>query len=87
VPITSLIYGYIVWVLMASMNISIKKEAYDFLRSLKTKDRSFSDIILDFKKNKGDIMRFAGVLKDVDWDAREKEMREFRRSFNKRCLD
>lgn len=72
---------------MGSTNISIKDEAYKFLKSLKTKDTSFSDVILEFKnkKKKQDIMRFFGVLKDKkDWDSTEQRMKEFRNSFNKR---
>lgn len=77
---------------MASVNISIKKEAYDFLSRLKTKDRSFSDVILEFKENKEErgtaksLLRFAGCLKDsgINWEEKEKRMKEFRDSFNKR---
>ena len=52
---------------MASINISIKKEAYDFLKNFKTYNKSFSDIILSFKKEQNNIMGFFGVLKDTDW--------------------
>ena len=72
---------------MGSVNISIKAEAYNFLKSLKTNDTSFSDVILEFrnKKKKQDIMRFFGVLKDKkDWNSTEKRMKSFRDSFNKR---
>jgi len=69
---------------MTSINISIKKEAYDFLRTLKAKDRSFSDIILDFKKDQSNIMKFFGILRDLDWDEKEKNMKNLRDSFNKR---
>ena len=69
---------------MTSTNIAIKKEAYEFLKNLKTKDRSFSDVILSFKKEKNNIMRFFGVLKNLDWDEKEKNMKDFRSSFNKR---
>ena len=78
---------------MVNINISIKKEAYDFLKSFKTKEKSFSDVILDFKENnyeKGSaksLLRFAGVLKDIDWEEREKRMKEFRASFNKRIKE
>ena len=34
---------------MSSINISIKKEAYDFLKKSKTDDESFSDVILKIK--------------------------------------
>ena len=69
---------------MASTNISIKKEAYEFLKNLKTDERSFSDVILSFKKEYNDIMRFFGVLKNIDWGEKEKNMQHLRGSFNKR---
>jgi predicted CopG family antitoxin len=78
------IYAYPLCVPMTIMNIAIRKEAYDFLSSMKRDGMSFSDVILGFKKENCDIMRFFGALKDVDWEAREKEMRDFRKSFNRR---
>ena len=69
---------------MASINISVKKEAYDFLKNLKTDSKSFSDIILSFKKEQNHVMRFFGVLKDLDWSNKEREMKILRKSFNKR---
>ena len=74
---------------MGSVNISLKKEAYDFLNSIRKKDQSFSEVILDFKKEKKftgkDLMKFAGALKNKeDWDETEKNMKEFRKSINKR---
>lgn len=69
---------------MVSMNIAIKKEAYDFLRERKGEGQSFSDVILSFRKE-NDIMRFFGKLKDVDWDAREKEMQDLRDDIEGRC--
>ena len=75
---------------MTSVNISLRKEAYEFLKSLKTKDASFSDIILGFKKdnkgNKKEIMKYFGALKDmdIDWEAKEKRIKEFRKSFDNR---
>jgi len=69
---------------MSSVNISIKDEAYRFLNSLKSKDQSFSDVILQFKMQQGSVMRFFGVLKDEDWQEREKRMRTFRESFEGR---
>ena len=63
---------------MPSVNISIKKDAYDFLKSLKAKNKSFSDIILQFKHEKGSkesIMRFWGALNDdaIDWEKKESQ--------------
>ena len=75
---------------MVNINISIKKEAYDFLSSLKAKNKSFSEVILDFKKNeykKGSaksLLRFAGVLKNVNWEEREREIKFLRKDFDKR---
>tara|TARA_Y100000310_G_C20358554_1_gene657845 strand:+ start:92 stop:307 length:216 start_codon:yes stop_codon:yes gene_type:complete len=69
---------------MTSINISIKREAYNFLKNLKTKDKSFSDIILSFKKEPDNIMRFFGVLKDVNWDEKEQDMKKLRSSFKRK---
>ena len=75
---------------MSSINISIRKEAYEFLKSFMAKDKSFSDVILELKENKYEkgsvksLLRFAGVLKNMDWDDKEKRIKEFRHSFNKR---
>ena len=69
-----------------SMNIAIKDEAYAFLKSLKTGNKSFSDVILSFKKRNQTqgIMRFFGVLKHVSWEERRGEMEDFRKSFEER---
>ena len=72
---------------MGSVNIAVKKEAYEFLKSLKSDSKSFSDVILEFKgTNKGNIMKFFGVLKDsdIDWKNKKRRMKEFRDSFNSR---
>lgn len=72
-----IIYEYSLWVHMPSVNISIKKEAYDFLKSLKAENKSFSDIILEFKQ-KNNVMKYFGKLKDIDYD------KSIRNSFNRR---
>ncbi|MBI2108147.1 hypothetical protein HYT54_03405 [Candidatus Woesearchaeota archaeon] len=60
------------------------------MKSFKSKDKSFSDVILELKENKYEkgsaksLLRFAGALKNLDWDEKEKRMKEFRNSFNKR---
>ena len=69
---------------MTSMNISIKKDAYEFLKRLKTSKRSFSDVILSFKKDQSDILSFFGVLKESNWDEKEHSMKALRESINKR---
>lgn len=78
---------------MGSMNISIKDEAYAFLESLKSENKSFSDVILEFKerdlergKEKG-ILKFFGVLKDSNWTEKEEIIRDFRESFEKRVKE
>ncbi|MBD3204114.1 hypothetical protein GF327_07495 [Candidatus Woesearchaeota archaeon] len=70
---------------MTSINISIKEEAYDFLKKLKTKDKSFSDVILGFKKE-SDIMNFFGALKNKNWDKKKKRMKSLRESFERRLV-
>ena len=69
---------------MTSVNISVKKDAYDFLKKLKSRDKSFSDVILSFKKDENMIINFFGVLKNLDWNGKEERMKDLRRSFEKR---
>ena len=71
---------------MVSINIAIKTEAYNFLKDLKAKDKSFSDVILSFKKEQNGIMRFFGVMKGLDWSDKEDRMGKLRESFNKKLL-
>ena len=79
-------YSY--YVLMASINISLKKDAYEFLKSLKSKDRSFSDVILEFKNSGANknIMGLFGSLKElnIDYKSKEKRMMAFRESFGRK---
>ena len=77
---------------MASKNISLTEEAYKYLKMLKGKNKSFSDVVLKMKEaeRKGtgkDLLKFAGFLKDVDWEEREKRMKSFRESFSKRVRE
>ncbi len=76
---------------MGSTNISLKKEAYEFLKALKSKNKSFSDVVIELKKknakngNKENIMKYFGVLKNKkDWNETEKRMKEFRDEFEER---
>lgn len=78
------IYEYPLHIHMVSVNISIRKEAYNFLSSLKGKDKSFSDVILEFRNKEDNILQFFGKLKDVDWKEQEKRMKKFRKSFDER---
>ena len=77
-------YVYIVCVLMASINVSLKREAYAFLRSLKSGNKSFSDVILDFKERRRSVLDFFGILKNAEWKEKEAAMKDFRASVNKR---
>ena len=70
---------------MGSVNISLKQDAYEFLKSLKSEDRSFSDVVLEFKKSEGqNVLRFFGVLKDADWGKKERAHKELRDEFEER---
>jgi len=72
---------------MGSINISLKKEAYDFLNSIRKKDQSFSEIILEFKKEKKftgkDLLKYAGVLNEERAEEIKKEIKENRKDFEK----
>ena len=69
---------------MVSVNISIHKEAYRFLKTLKSKDASFSEVILSFKREERGIENLFGVLKDMDWEKRKNNMKVLRHSFKRR---
>jgi len=69
---------------MASKNITITEDAYNFLKKLKTNSRSFSDVILSMKEKRNDVMSYAGSLKDVDLDSIDKIRSDARRDWNKR---
>lgn len=77
---------------MVNINISLTEEAYNYLKMLKGKDKSFSDVVIEMKENgcnrKGSkelLMKYYGCLKDknIDWEEKEKKMKEFREGFNK----
>ncbi len=77
---------------MASVNISIRKEVYDFLNSIKKRNQSFSDVIIEFKGKKENksgksLLKYAGELKNVDWQEREKNLKEFKNIFNKKIME
>lgn len=71
---------------MVNINISIRKEAYEFLSKLKGENKSFSDVIIEFKKERKTALDFFGGLKeaDINWKAEEKERKELRKSFERR---
>ncbi|MFT4313122.1 MAG: antitoxin VapB family protein [Candidatus Woesearchaeota archaeon] len=66
---------------MTSTNISLKKEAYDFLLSQKKKTMSFSDVVLTFKygKKTQSLQSFKGTLKGHKKDLDLKKMKKFRK--------
>ena len=72
---------------MTSINISLRREAYDFLNSFRNGEKSFSDVVLELsekkrKGNKEEVLKFWGVLRDKkDWGATENRMKNFRKSF------
>ncbi len=74
---------------MGSMNISIKDEAYKFLKSLRGRDESFSDVILRFKEKRGntgkDLISFVRSYKklNVDWEEKKKNVKEFKRLYDR----
>tara|TARA_Y100000310_G_C20305265_1_gene633651 strand:+ start:191 stop:469 length:279 start_codon:yes stop_codon:yes gene_type:complete len=77
---------------MGSMNISIKEDAYKFLRSMKGRDESFSDVILGFKEKKtsnGKMLvelrnKYDEKLKDIDFSDVEKNIKGFREEVEER---
>ena len=81
---------------MTNINISIKKEAHEFLKSLKSDNKSFSDVIIEFKESvserkgsKEAVLKFFGALKDlgIDWEEKERRMKNFREDFEKSIND
>ena len=81
---------------MGSVNISIKKEAYEFLKSLKAEDESFSDVILELRENKsskkGSFEAIMDCLNDfdsesVDWEEFESRIRKNREKSKKRMQE
>lgn len=77
---------------MSSINISIKKEAYDYLKSIKKEDESFSDAILKLKEEqKKDGLLVAELAEkygteDVDeyyFKERQQSFKEFRQEFER----
>lgn len=54
---------------MATISITITKEAYDYLKSVKGK-KSFSETILSLKRSSRALLEFAGTMKDLDIDSK-----------------
>lgn len=61
---------------MGSKTISLKDEAYERLKSLKTDDKSFSDVVMELTENgKGEFERIVGEGIDAEFEDL-KEMRK-----------
>ena len=76
---------------MGSTNISIKQEAYEYLKSIKTADESFSDAILKLRANqKKDGQLAVQIAKNYKKPSkkhvqeREKAIQKFREEFRAR---
>lgn len=74
---------------MVNINISIKEEAYNYLKMLKGNDKSFSDVILGMKnERKGctgkELVKLAERFKDlnIDWDKKQREAENIRKELN-----
>lgn len=76
---------------MSSKNISIREEVYEYLKSIKREDESFSDIILKLKKqNTSDgntLLNIASKYRKSHdkkyWAKRDKEIKNVRKNFSK----
>jgi len=69
---------------MVSKNITITKEAYDFLKKMKAGKKSFSKVILELKESRSNIMSYAGIFKNVDLSSVKKVREELRTDWSKR---
>ncbi len=77
---------------MVNVNISLTEEAYSYLKMLKGRDKSFSEVVIEMKtKHNGNnnAKRMLSIGKsisdlNIDWDKREKIISEVRNSFNRR---
>ncbi len=74
---------------MVNINISLRKEACDYLKTHTSK--SSSEVVLDFKEkekvkkgSKKAILKFAGALKNIDWNKRKRIMKSFKKEVEKR---
>ncbi len=78
---------------MTNVNISLRKEAYEFLKYLKGGDKSFSDVVLEFKERKSNrdmILELFDKKRDlsaIDWKEKERRMISLRNSFKKRLTE
>ena len=75
-------YTYI-YMYMSTRNITITEEAYEKLKIRKDERESFTDVIIRLT-NKGDIMKFAGILSEKEADELEKNINDLWGGYDKR---
>jgi len=68
--------------------ISLSNDAYEKLKSIKN-EKSFSEVVVELieckKKNKKNIMKFAGIFKDdKEWEKIMKDTEKDRKNFKLR---
>ena len=78
---------------MSSVNISLTKEAYGYLKLLKGREKSFSDVVMSLKErnsgkkgSKEAVMKYFGAFKDmnIDWKVKGRRMKDFRNEVEER---
>ncbi len=67
---------------MVSKLISLKKEAYEKLVALKRPGQSFSDLILELTRPRGQLDEFIGMWSDAEAAKVEARIKELKRSFS-----
>lgn len=62
--------------------VSLADDAYDYLKSLKSEDESFSEVVrrLAPKKDVKKLLKLAGALKDESFEKGVKEMLKLRKT-------
>jgi predicted CopG family antitoxin len=75
---------------MVNINISLTEEAYNYLKMLKGKDKSFSDVVIEMKENKCNkmknkelLMKYCGVIDSSELDRLDKRTKEIREDLNR----
>lgn len=71
---------------MGTKTISIMDDAYEILKKNKRKGESFSDVIRRTFPRKN-IMRFAGLWKNVDTEKMKKDIQELRKRSTREMLE
>jgi len=75
---------------MVNINISLTEEAYKYLKMLKGKDKSFSDVVIEMKENscnrkgiKELLMKYHRVIDKSELDRLSKRTSEIREDLNR----